>query len=474
MKRVNINFGTAGWRGIISDDFTFSNVRLVSQAIADYLNGEVKSSSLKVVVGYDPRFLSEKFAELSSEVLAANGIKVLYSKTDVPTPAISYYIIKNKLSGGINITASHNPPQYSGIKFSPDWGGPAMPQTTREIEENCHKLQNSPGTIKTMDFEEARDKGLIDMVDLSDTYIKRIKEIINTELIEKDVSFSYDAMYGAARDYIPRIITSANFKVINDKRDVLFGGRRPEPAEEYLGKLKDMVLKENYDIGISTDGDADRFGIIDSDGEFITPNQVMGLSLYHLYKKGYRGIAVRSVMTSSFMDAVAKELGVEVIQTPVGFKYIGDIFRRKDIIVGGEESGGLTIGGHIPEKDGILACLLMAELIAIEKKPLKEILNELYSRVGNFVTIRKNYTVSSKVMDDLRSSLKDNIPDSIGNFKVKEVDKIDGYKLIFDEKNTWLGIRFSGTEPVVRIYVESTTAENVQKLVKSAEVIFNL
>lgn len=474
MAKPDITFGTAGWRGIISDDFTFSNVRLVSQAIADYLNEEIKGAAPEVVLGYDPRFLSERFAAVSSEVLAANGIKVLYSKTDVPTPAISHYIINNKLSGGINITASHNPPEYSGIKFSPDWGGPALPKTTVKIEENCHRLQDNPLEIKSMDFEDAVDRGLIEIVDLSDSYISRIKEIIDAGLIGKNIALVYDAMHGSGRRYFPEIISQGNLKVINDNRDVLFGGHRPEPAEEYLEKLKNIVIDENYDLGVATDGDADRFGIIDTDGGFITPNQVMGLALYHLYKKGYRGVAVRSVMTSSFMDAVAKELEVEVIQTPVGFKYIGDIFRKKDMIVGGEESGGLTVGGHIPEKDGILACLLMAELRAIEGKPLKEILNELYKRVGKFVSIRKNYTLSPEVMDEIRTGLKKNIPDSIGEFKVKEVDETDGYKLILNAVNTWLGIRFSGTEPVVRIYAESSTEENIQKLLKGTEQIFNL
>lgn len=474
MKEVKISFGTAGWRGIISDDFTFDNVRVVSQAVADYIFEKSRIDEPKIVVGYDSRFLSENFAAAAAEVLAANGIKVLYSKTDTPTPAISCYIINKKLQGGINITASHNPPEYSGIKFSPDWGGPALPEATDKIEIYCQKIKDRPQDIKIMDFEEAKGKGRIEVADLSQIYITRIMEIIDTDVIEKNISIVYDAMYGTARDYIPAILPKAKLKLMHNKRDVLFGGHRPEPAKEYLGELIKSVVAEKFDIGIATDGDADRFGIIDSDGSFITPNQLLGLAMYHLHKKGYRGVAVRSVMTSSFIDGVAADLGVEVIETPVGFKYIGDIFRKQEMIVGGEESGGLTIGGHLPEKDGILACLLAAELRAIEGRPLKEILDKLQEKVGRFLTLRKNYTLSAKGINELRAKLEKSLPDIFGDFKVVDINRIDGYKFILDAENSWLGVRFSGTEPVVRIYVESSTRNNLQKILNSAENFFNL
>ncbi|MBN2407261.1 MAG: phosphoglucomutase/phosphomannomutase family protein [Elusimicrobia bacterium] len=474
MSKVNITFGTAGWRGIISDDFTFANVRVVSQAIADYLKKEYKSGIPAVIVGYDPRFLSENFAAASAEVLAANGIKVHYSDTDVPTPTISYYIIKNGLAGGINITASHNPPEYSGIKFSPSWGGPALPEVTRQIETGSMKIMDDPALVKTMKFREARDQGLITVVDISEVYIERIRQIIDTDIISRNISIAYDAMYGAARKYLPRILPEARLKVINDTRDVLFGGHRPEPAGEYLEVLRRTVLDGKYSVGIATDGDADRFGILDSDGTFITPNQLMGLALYHLYKKGYKGVAVRSVMTSSFMDKVAEDLGVEVIETPVGFKYIGDIFSKQDIIVGGEESGGLTIGGHLPEKDGILACLLACELVAKEGKSLSEILGMLYKRVGDFFTVRKNYKLTQEDMDSLRLNLKGSVPGEFGGYKVRGVNTIDGYKFLIDKENTWLGLRFSGTEPIVRLYAESSTVKDLDALTGAAEGIFKL
>jgi len=466
-----IKFGTAGWRGIISDDFTFHNVRIVSQAISEYLLEREDSRKRGVVAGYDTRFLSEDFAKASAEVIAANGIKVEFSKADVPTPAISYYIIKHGLSGGINITASHNPPEYSGIKFSPDWGGPAIPEITNVIEEKCEKLQQNPERIRRIEFSEGIEKGIIREADLEKEYNERIKEIIDTKAVD-EISVAYDAMYGTARNYIPHLIKNA--KIINNKRNVLFGGHRPEPAEEYLSQLKEMVVSGGADIGLATDGDADRFGIIDSDGSFITPNMIIGLALYHLIKKGYKGVAVRSVMTSSFIDAVAHEYGVEVIETPVGFKFIGDVFIKRDIIVGGEESGGLTVGGHVPEKDGILACLLMAELRASEKKPLKDILEFLFNKVGRFETVRKNYTLSEQKMSQLREMLNAVKLTAIGDFKIKEVITIDGYKFLFEEPNSWLGLRFSGTEPVVRVYVESTGNDKLNEIIRGAEEVFEL
>ncbi|MFW6134093.1 MAG: phosphoglucomutase/phosphomannomutase family protein [Elusimicrobiota bacterium] len=474
MSEKKINFGTAGWRGIIGDDFTFENVRIVSQSIAEYIKETTDSESPEIAVGYDTRFLSEDFAKASSEVLAANNIKVHYSDKDVPTPVVSSYIIDNKMCGGVNITASHNPPFYSGIKYSPYWGGPAMPEVTNKIEQKIKSLQKNPNKIKKIDFDLAKQKSIIEVADFSKTYMDRIKRKIDLELIEKNVSLVFDAMYSTARSYMSDLLPNAKLKTINNYRDVLFGNRSPEPSEKYLSKMISIVRDEGYDIGIATDGDADRFGIIDSDGSFIAPNQVLGLVMYHLSRKKYKGIGVRSVMTSSFIDAVGREVGVDVLETPVGFKYIGDIFTKQDIIVGGEESGGLTIGGHLPEKDGILACLLMAEIRAYEGKSIKDLLNELYQRVGCFVTERRNYVIGSEKMGFLRENLKKKLPDKIGGLKVEEVKTLDGYKFMFNQENSWLGLRFSGTEPLVRLYVESSSTRKVESILKSAEEIFKL
>ena len=338
MSKTNISFGTAGWRGIISDDFTYENLRVVSQAIANLLLKDCEDKG--VVIGYDTRFLGDNFGKVVAEVLAANNIEVIYSPNDTPTPVISYYIIKKGLSGGVNITASHNPYVYSGIKFSPAWGGPALPETTNQIEENCKKIQAGEVEVKRIPFEEGVESGIIKVKDIYADYLDSIRELVDIDLINT-ISIGFDSMYGTAREYIPRLLDMSQVKMIKAYRDVLFGGHPPEPAEELLDDLKSVVKRDNLDIGLATDGDGDRFGIIDSDGTFISPNEVLGLALYHLYNRGFRGAAVRSVMTSSFIDGVAELLGVELIETPVGFKFIGDVFVKQDIIIGGEVSAVL-------------------------------------------------------------------------------------------------------------------------------------
>ncbi len=472
MFKTKISFGTAGWRGIIADDFTYDNVRIVSRAIADFLNSE-STSEPEIFVGYDSRFMGEKFARAVSEVMAANGIKVYYSVKDIPTPAISQIIISKKLDGGINITASHNPPEYSGVKFSPAWGGPALPETTEKIEKNCENIVKNGQKVNFTAFEQAVAEDDIEEVDWISMYKKRLSELVDIDIISKKCAMVYDPMNGTGRNILKDIIPRANVKVINGNRDVLFGGHRPEPAREFIGELIELVKQGPYDIGLATDGDGDRFGIVDEDGTFITPNEVLGLALYHLCEnKGYSGVAARSVMTSSFMDAVAEKYGVKMLETPVGFKYIGDISVKQNMVVGGEESGGLTIGGHLPEKDGILACLLMAELRATCEKSLKKILRELYDRVGKFVSVRKNFTITDDKKEEIQQKLARIDPSSIGDYRVNEVVKIDGYKYILDEKNSWLGIRFSGTEPVIRLYAESNSEKNVENIVDSARAEF--
>ena len=471
MEEKNIKFGTAGWRGIISDDFTFKNVEIVSQAIADVLNEEYPLEEIEVAVGYDSRFQGENFAKTAASVLAGNGIKVSFSLIDVPTPVISHHVIANKLKGALNITASHNPPQYSGIKYSPSSGGPALPETTKKIESNIKKVQ-ACGEIKKASYSRALKEGRIKEEDFSSSYIDKIKQLIDIPLIKKKLSVVYDPMFGSGRHYVGKIL-DGKLKVINNRRDVLFGGHQPEPAREYLDELGTLV-KEGADIGIATDGDGDRFGIIDSGGEYITANQMLALALYHLHGKGMRGVCARSVMTSSFMDAVADMLGADVVETPVGFKYIGEIFADRDMIVGGEESGGLTIGGHLPEKDGILACLLACEIMAAHKKSLTELIKEIQKKTGPFETARQNYALSEEKVSNLKERLARKLPGVIGDYKVREVVTLDGYKFMLGEKNSWVGLRFSGTEPVVRLYAESASEKEIVGIISSAEKVFGL
>ncbi|MGA2090827.1 MAG: phosphoglucomutase/phosphomannomutase family protein [Endomicrobiales bacterium] len=470
-----ITFGTSGWRGIIADDFTFDNVRLVTQAIANYVNtvaDEQKRKQCTVIVGYDTRFLSERFAELSAEVLAGNGIKTLLCDRDTPTPVISYEIIRRKIDGGINFTASHNPPQYNGLKFTPAWGGPALPATTKSIEAFCARTPRPD--IKSMPLDQAKKQKLVEYFNPRPLYLKRIKELINLKIIKKrNCKIATDLLNGTATGYLDELLRSAGIRQIITRnwRDVLFGGNAPEPSQDNLKSLVSIMKKESCHLGLATDGDADRFGILDSDGAFINPNMTIALLLYHLVKtRKWKGIVVRSVMTTHLIDKIAAKFGVAVKETPVGFKYIGDIMVNNpaDFIIGGEESGGLTIRGHVPEKDGILACLLVAEMVAMAGKPIKGILEDIEKMVGVVVSDRLNMHLAPEVVDAVRKKMAGKKPASIGSFTVSKIVEIDGCKFIFTD-GSWMGIRMSGTEPVVRLYFETDSPAKMKKLIAAGK-----
>jgi len=470
-----IKFGTSGWRGIIADDFTFENVRIVAQAISSYLNkqaDEAKKTLCTVIVGYDTRFLSENFARACAGVLAGNGIKTLLCDRDTPTPVIAHEILLRKADGAINITASHNPPNYNGIKYSPSWGGPALPETTRIIEKYCREIR--PSEIKTMDFDEAREQKLIDMIDPRPAYLKRIKQLVDLKSLGRsNIKVAVDLLNGTGAGYLDKLVeeSGCRCKVIGDRRDVLFGGHPPEPSRENLEELFEVMKRESCRIGLATDGDADRFGILDSDGTFINPNQVIALLLYHLIKtRKWTGVVARSVMTTHLIDRIAAKFGVEVRETPVGFKYIGEIMvKEKDnFIIGGEESGGLTIRGHVPEKDGILACLLVAEMVAHSTKPICKILEEIEALVGRVISERLNFHLSGEEMDGFRSRLQKARPPAFGGLKVRETVTLDGHKFLLED-GSWIGFRLSGTEPVVRLYAESDKKEKLDKIIAAGK-----
>jgi len=467
-----IKFGTSGWRGIIADDFTFGNVRLVTQAIVEYIRKEKNDSNAAVIVGYDTRFLSEKFAETASQVLAANGIKALLCGRDTPTPVISYEIIRRRLSGGINFTASHNPPQYNGIKFSPAWGGPALPETTKIIEEQCTVLNHSD--IRTTDLNSAKKSGLLEVIDPMKPYFKRVKELVDFKAIKKgNLKIATDVLYGTGSGYLDALLDQAGVRqtVVHNWRDVMFGGHAPEPNAENLQSLHGIMKKESCKLGLSTDGDADRFGILDADGTFINPNQTIAVLLYHLIKsRNWKGVVARSVMTTHLIDRIAEKFGIEVRETPVGFKYIGEIMTREpdDFIIGGEESGGLTIRGHVPEKDGVLACLLVAEMVAVNRKPIKKTLEEITKLVGPIYSDRMNFHLTAEEMESFRGRLGGTLPVDFGGLKVKKTITLDGYKFVLED-GSWLGVRLSGTEPVVRLYLESDSLSKMKKLANSGK-----
>jgi alpha-D-glucose phosphate-specific phosphoglucomutase len=468
MATEKIKFGTSGWRGVIADDFTFSRVRVVTQAIADHLAAQgLKEKG--VIVGYDTRFLSERFAAESVKVFAANGIRAFFSNRDVPTPAVSLEIIRRKAAGGINFTASHNPPEYNGLKFSPAWGGPALPETTKDIETRANALIDK-NTINTMPLAEARQKGLVEDADFRKVYLDDLKKKIDFEPVKKaKLKIAVDLLYGTGRDYLDSVLreTGCAVTVIHGHRDTMFGGRSPEPSEENLAELSAMMKKGKFDIGLAVDGDADRFGVLDSDGTYINPNQVLALVLDYLCRtRGWKGGAARSIATSHLIDAVAKKHNIEVYETGVGFKFIGDLLVQGKIIFGGEESAGMTIKDHVPEKDGILACLLVAEMVSSEKRSLKDMLKRLYKEVGTILNDRVNISLTESNRTEVNARLNQPL-NELGGFRVKgKKTTADGTKYMLED-DSWILMRASGTEPVVRLYVESSSETHIQELTEA-------
>ena len=465
MAHEKIKFGTSGWRGVIADDFTFSRVRAVTQAIADHLT----SQGLKdkgVVVGYDTRFLSERFAAEAVKVLAGNGIRSYLSNRDVPTPAVAFEIIRRKAAGGINFTASHNPPEYNGLKFSPSWGGPALPETTKDIEARANALVDK-NSIPVMPLAEARQKGMFEEADFRKFYLDDLRKKIDFDPIKKaKLKIAVDVLYGTGRDYLDSSLRDAGcaVTVVHGNRDALFGGHSPEPSEENLADLSAVMKKSRFDIGLGVDGDADRFGILDQDGTYINPNQVLALVLDYLCRtRGWKGGAARSIATSHLVDAVAKKHGIEVYETSVGFKFIGDLLVQGKIIFGGEESAGMTIKDHVPEKDGILACLLVAEMVSSERKSLKEMLKRLYKEVGTILNDRINIHLTEANRAEVNARLSQPLSE-LGGMRIKgKKTTADGTKYMLED-DSWVLMRASGTEPVVRVYVEAGSEQTIKEL----------
>ncbi|MGQ0644774.1 MAG: phosphoglucomutase/phosphomannomutase family protein [Elusimicrobiota bacterium] len=477
---MKIKFGTSGWRAIIADEFTFSNVRIVTQAIADYLRQEGLHNR-SMVVGYDTRFLSEQFAQTAASVLAANGIETLLCDRDTPTPVIAFEILRRKAAGGINITASHNPYGYSGLKFNSDWGGPALPEITRRIEAGCEAYLSGEAALKAGREPTGIKKRLIVPLDPKPEYFKQLEKLVDVKALKKGrIKVVVDALWGAGRGYLDEFLRrcGADVTTLHMERDVLYGGGGPSPEGEGLNALRAALRREKPHLGLATDGDADRFGILDADGTLLQPNDFLPLLLDHLVKtRGWKGVVARSVMTSHFLDAVARRHGLEVREMPVGFKYIGDamvhessVYPSKDgrFILGGEESGGLSIRGHVPEKDGVLACLLAAEIMAVTKRPLRKSLEALQKEVGAFYSDRLNFHVTPEKMVSLKEKLRARPPTKFGGMSVRRIVETDGHKFILND-GSWIGIRLSGTEPVVRVYLETDSPANLKALAKAGQ-----
>jgi len=454
---AHIAFGTSGWRGILCEDFTFENVKNVTQAIADYLKATGEADK-GVIIGRDTRFMGKRFTEEAAGVLAGAGIKALLCERDVPTPVIAFEILRRGAAGGINFTASHNPPEYNGIKFSPSWGGPALPETTKDIERRANEMMGD-FCYSELSLEEAGRRGLLELIDPRETYLSALEQKIDFDALKSIGKLALNPLYGTARGYLdaPLKRLGIPYTIINDHLDPYFGGQPPEPSESHIPDFISLVKNDSaIRLGLATDGDADRFGILDADGTYIEPNYIIALLLDYLIRvRKLSGGVARSVATSHFVDAVAKKHGVPVYETPVGFKYIGELIAQDKIVIGGEESAGLTIKGHVPEKDGILACFLVAEMVAREGKTVRELLERLYSEVGSFVTRRDNLKLSPELEATYPGKVAA-VPKEIAGTNVKDVVTVDGVKLILED-GSWMLFRKSGTEPVVRLYGEAST-----------------
>src|SRR6202047_2195832 len=460
-----IKFGTSGWRAVMADEFTFANVRRAVDGIARYLVSE-KPQGARVILGRDPRFLGETFCEMAAEILMGHGITPVVLGEAAPTPAFAHAGIQNQADGVINFTASHNPPEYNEIKFSTPDGCPALPEVTKKIEAEI-----VAGDKADVAKDRAATPAAKGSLDPKPDYLKRLGEIIDLDVIKKaNLKVVFDPMWGAARGYSDELLRSAGLQVdtVHDYRDVLFGGHAPEPDDHGLEDLRKKMRETGAQIGIATDGDADRFGIVDSDGTFLQPNYVIALLFDYLVEsRGWKNGVAKSVATTNLINALAEKHGVEVHETPVGFKYIGELIMQDKIAIGGEESAGLSIRHHVPEKDGVLAGLLCCEAVARRGKSLGEQLKAISDKVGSFYPKRENFRLTPEVKAKFTEKLRSDPREFCGH-PVSEVVRTDGLKLVFND-GSWVCYRLSGTEPVVRAYTEARSERGLEKLSTAAK-----
>ena len=460
----NIRFGTSGWRAIVADEFTVANIRLAVAGIAAYV--KTLPAPHRVLVGRDPRFLGESFVSEAAGVLAGAGITPIVIPHAAPTPAIAYAVRQMKTHGAINFTASHNPPEYNGIKYSTPDGAPALPEVTRQIEASIAGWPSDKPVPKAV----APDGGF-QTADVKPDFLKRLAELVDLKAIAKSgIKVVYDPFWGAGRGYSCHVLRQAGVAVetVHDYRDVLFGGHAPEPDDHLLGDAKAKMKEVGAKIGIATDGDADRFGIVDEDGTFIQPNYIIALLFDYLVEtRGWKNGVAKSVATTNLVNALAERHKVQLYETPVGFKYIGELIIADKIAIGGEESAGLTIRGHVPEKDGVLAGLLVTEMVAVRGKSLGTQLRELFGKVGSFYPVRENFRLTPERMSAFTEKLKAD-PTELSGRKVVSVVRTDGLKLILND-GSWVCYRLSGTEPVVRAYTEARNEHDMEALSAAAK-----
>ena len=458
-----IVFGTEGWRAIIAEEFTVENVCKVAQAIAaHFLTAATGHTPLTMAVGYDTRFLSDRFARAVCEVFAANGVHSVLSDRAVPTCAVSRYVVAHRFVSGIVITASHNPPIYNGIKVKEAFGGSAMSETVASIER---RIGRQP--MKRLAFAQGVEQRLIRVAEFLPTFEKGIRDYVDLKAIRQSrLKVMVDAMHGTADSLIERLVAGGRCQIetLHAQPDPLFGGHAPEPIAVHLQELARTLRRRRGDVGLATDGDADRIGVIAPNGQFLNPGQVLCILLEHLItSRPWRGAVVKTVSNTSMIDRMAQGLGLKLLEVPVGFKHIAKLMLEDDVLIGGEESGGIGIRGYLPERDGVLMGLLVLEAMAMQGRGILQILRRLERRFGRWVYVRKDLTVAPDQVNRVFERLRTNPPARIAGVPVRERRTLDGVKLI-DREGNWLLFRRSGTEPIVRVYAESLAAKRADRL----------
>ena len=458
-----IRFGTSGWRGVMGEDFTFHNVRVVIQAAANYLKARYGDAPIAVVVGYDTRFLSDRYAMESAKLLARNGIEVHLADRDAPSQALACQVIKRRCQGGINFTASFNPPQYNGLKFNVSTGAPALPEVTDAIEEEVRRLMPAFPSLTTHLTDQS-----VARIDLQADYLAHLQSKIDFEVLRRaGLKVAADPLYGTSREYLDEILEENGVAVegLHGYVDPYFGGVSPSCTEENLAELKALVVKARCHVGLATDADGDRFGIIDERGGFVHPNIILALLLDYLVRvKGWRGGVARSITTTHLLDRIARAYELPLTTTKVGFKYMADLYLKGEIMFGGEESACIAVRDHLPEKDGIFAGLLVAEMIAATGQSLSALRAALFRTYGPMTSGQRTLPLTPERTKRLKALIQDP-PSKLGRRKVVAIETLDGLKLDF-EGDRWVVLRLSGTEPLIRCYAEAESAGEVEAILK--------
>ncbi len=458
-----IKFGTGGWRAIIADEFTRANLTILAQGLADMMKDD-KAAEKGMIIGYDRRFLSKESAQWLAEVMAGNDITCRVIDRDAPTPLIMHTVKQMDTAYGLAVTASHNPALYNGVKLFTHGGRDAELEVTQRLEDYISRVD--PDRIQIMPLEQALEAKKIIWINPTNQYIDAIIHAVNMNVIrERHLKIALDPMFGVSRTSLQTILMTARceVEVIHERRDTLFGGRLPSPNVNTLNALKQVVKENHCDLGIATDGDADRLGIIDDKGEFLHPNQILVLLYYYLRTiKGWKGPCVRNVATTHLLDRVAAHFGESCYEVPVGFKHISSKMQETDAIIGGESSGGLTVRGHIPGKDGIYAAALLVEMIAVTGKPLSEIYIDITRQFGELFMVEYDYRFSDELKTDIEALLRKQEQFPAFGSDIERVSYLDGCKIYLDNGG-WLIARFSGTEPLLRIFCEMPAIEAAER-----------